>query len=96
MTSVSKAFIGDLLDRKLKEIGIKGKYRYTDTDPSGNAAMLSSIVFEDPKDEFIYHLHGGDKLWDFVWDSFFTTYNQHSIEKFKKEYLCEWTLKGNE
>lgn len=89
--TVSKAFIGDLLDQKLKEIGIKGKYRYTDTDPDGNAAMLSMIEFEDPKDQFLYELHGGDKLWNHVWDYFIVKHTKSRISNdFIEEHLCVW------
>lgn len=69
--TATKILVGPLLDTKLKAIGIKGKYWYTDNDKEGNAAILSDIKFEDPKDRFIYELNGGIKLWDSVWDMMF-------------------------
>jgi hypothetical protein len=82
----AKLFVAAVLDKKLRAIGIKGEYRYKDCDKDGNGAMLSDIQFEDEKDRFIYELHGGQDLWDCVWDELLE-YMQQKNETIKENRI---------
>lgn len=58
MTNKAKARVQTRLREMLDGIGIQGEYTIT---PQGlDAPVFFTFDFEDPKDQFIFELHGGD------------------------------------